>query len=207
MSPWNAANGFSRLAVVHACLIGGFALLFAVLRDLISGPLASEMMNHILAMGVAAPMVAIFITRERRMGGKPRLAAATAAMIVTFTLWHAPAAMAASMSHPLAAAAMHVTMFGSSLWFWTEVIRQARRSPWPAVAALLAAGKVFCLVAILMVFSRHAAFHAPGHKLGAPDLADQQLAGLLMVVACPLVYVSASIAIVARWLLQPARAA
>ena len=33
-------------------------------------------------------------------------------------------------------------------------------------------------------------------------LADQQLAGLLMITACPLTYVTAGVIIAARWVLE-----
>jgi putative membrane protein len=71
--------------------------------------------------------------------------------------------------------------------------------------ALLITGKLFCLLAALLVFSPRVLYpdalaahrHAP---VAADLLSDQHLAGLLMLVLCPLTYVLAGVLIAERWL-------
>jgi putative membrane protein len=70
--------------------------------------------------------------------------------------------------------------------------------------ALLVSGKLFCLLAVLLVFAPRFFYGAHGtHSHGGmpvDQLADQHLAGLLMLVVCPLSYVAAAVAIAAQWL-------
>ena len=75
----------------------------------------------------------------------------------------------------------------------------ARR--WRAIAALLVTGKVFCLVGAIFTFAPRPLVQ--GLPLPLPEaLADQQLAGLLMLAACPLTYVLAGIVVSVLWLAE-----
>ena len=63
---------------------------------------------------------------------------------------------------------------------------------WHGVLGLLVTGKLSCLLAALLVFAPRPLYpHRPSRS--AMSLADQQLAGLLMLTACPLSYVVAGI--------------
>ena len=89
---------------------------------------------------------------------------------------HVPGAMIAS----------HAALLLAATTFWISVFSL------PAIAlacdpALLLTGKLVCLLAALMVFAPRALYGA-GHAHGAAALDDQQLAGLLMIAACPLSY-------------------
>jgi putative membrane protein len=57
--------------------------------------------------------------------------------------------------------------------------------------------RLFCLLGAIFVFAPRPLF---AHH-GGVSLEDQQLAGLLMIVACPLTYVVAGTVIAARWVL------
>jgi putative membrane protein len=107
-----------------------------------------------------------------------------AAQLAMFWLWHAPAL--STLPHPLRLA-LHLPLLASALLFWCAVAG-ATRARWQAVLALLLTGKLTCLLAVLLVFSPR-----PLHPHAA--LADQQLAGLLMLVACPLSYLGAALLI------------
>ena len=74
----------------------------------------------------------------------------------------------------------------------------------------LATGKLFCLFGVLLTFSPRTIYGslAPicfDPASPRPLVEDQQLAGLLMLAACPLVYVTAAIAIARRRLAALAR--
>jgi putative membrane protein len=74
------------------------------------------------------------------------------------------------------------------------------------VPALLISGKLACLLGALLIFaprllltstvSGHNMHHGPVDH--ATALADQHLAGLLMVVACPLSYVLTAVVLAAQ---------
>jgi putative membrane protein len=104
-------------------------------------------------------------------------------------------------------AAMHVSLFAVSLWFWASVVAEAEASRWRSLGALLITGKLFCLLGVLLAFAPRPLYAEAAHAHGMNQMAmnllgDQQLAGLLMLVACPLTYVLAGIIIAARWIAE-----
>lgn len=173
------------------------------------GPLASHMAVHILLMNLFAPFAALCISlawraREPAAGA---LEFATIAQLLLLWAWHAPPllnqALASSMLHLL----MSGSLFFSAFLFWWTVLRVHGERRWKPIVALLVTGKLYCLLAVLFVVAPRALYPSvtAGHSghdgpvLNAA-LADQQLAGLIMLAACPATYLVAGIAIGARWL-------
>jgi putative membrane protein len=69
----------------------------------------------------------------------------------------------------------------------------------------LVTGKFACLLGALLIFAPRDLYALPGLVFalcssGESSLADQQLAGLLMVTACPLSFLTSGVAIAARML-------
>lgn len=152
--------------------------------------LATQMAIHILAMNVAAPILVLLLRRHGRFGG---LAIATTVQIAALWIVHAPGLLHAWHGSLSGMLLIHAALFAIALWFWHEVLASAGDRRWRAVLALLISAKLYCLLGVLMVL-------APG-TFFAP-LADQQAAGLLMLVACPITYLLAAGLITWRWLLQ-----
>jgi putative membrane protein len=172
-----------------ALLVGALAL--AVLR--LDAGFLQQMVLHILIMGVVAPLSALSLQQlpaGRRLVGARTLAAATGAQIAVLYFWHLPVPHAAAEGSALVTAAMHSSLALAALWFWLAVL--ARRDIWPAVAALLVTGKLFCLLGMLLVLARRPLLHGGAAVF---DLREQQLAGLLMLAACPLTYVGVAFAL------------
>ena len=90
---------------------------------------------------------------------------------------------------------MSGVLLTTSVWFWSEVMAESRASSPNAIPVLLLTGKIVCLVAVLMVFAPRILY--PGHT--AHGLADQQLAGLIMLSVCPLTYIGAAVILTSRW--------
>jgi putative membrane protein len=109
-------------------------------------------------------------------------------------LWasHTPALHHTASLSLLALVVLHIALFVATLAFWICILNAAS-SRWHALLALLVCGKPACLLGVLLIFaprlllaargSVHAMHHMPGDHVAA--LADQHLAGLLMVAACP----------------------
>lgn len=173
------------------------------------GPLSRHMLLHIFTMGVMAPMAAILFMHfeRRRQGGeaKSRLLTATVLQLVIFVLWHTPALMAAAMRDLSVMLAMQVTLFAVSVNFWMQGLRMNRRKPWLFAASLMVSGKIFCLLAAVMLFAPQPAFHVEHMGVAATSLYDQQTAGLIMLAVCPLIYVISGIVLIARWFLASCR--
>ena len=170
-------------------------------------PLAAHMAIHIATMNVVAP-AAICIFRHYaatspKIGQPPWLAAATSTQLAALWFWHAPGAMQFAMTTTGGHLLMQASLLFSALWFWHCVFGAAR---WRSILALLITAKLFCLLGVLLAFAPRAIYpilHAmEQHRMPlAAAIADQQLAGLLMLIACPLTYLVAGVAITTRWIL------
>ena len=137
------------------------------------------------------------------------LTAATVAQMALLWAAHAPPLLQAASASPVLHYFMQAALFASALWFWCAVLAQPGAARWRALFALLVSGKLFCLLAVLLVFAPRFFYgsHEVGHAHGVvvvDQLADQHLAGLLMLVVCPLSYVAAAVVIAAQWLREVA---
>ncbi|MCB0060019.1 MAG: cytochrome c oxidase assembly protein [Halioglobus sp.] len=168
-----------------------------------SGSFSQHMALHILLMNLAAPILAaLAYSRWPTICDRhdvPAIVAVAIAHTCVLLAWHLPPAMALAMVSRSVEALMQVTLFVTALCFWYVVFAQARAYIWRALVTLLITGKLYCLLAALLVFAPRVVYTAgePGMSV---SLADQQLAGLMMVVACPLSYVLIATVLAARWL-------
>lgn len=163
------------------------------------GGLGAMMLWHIALMNGLAPLIAILTRRWWPQAATRTLPWAGLSQIVLIWGWHAPGVMGAAMHVPLLGLAMHISLFAAALWFWTGIVNASGTERWRAIVVLLLTGKLFCLLGALLVFGRSDIYGMAGMNGGAAAIADQQLAGLIMLVACPLTYVLAGIVISARW--------
>jgi putative membrane protein len=171
------------------------------------GPLSTHMVTHIAVMNIAAPIIAIALSR---LGVAPRssgsLWAAGAVQLLILIAWHMPPLhQALAASSVLASVTGSVLLF-SSIVFWLALTAHAADAPWQAMLALLLTGKVACLMGGILVFAPRA-LYATTHHAAAGALADQQLAGLMMLALCPLSYVVAGITIAAQMMMRLEREA
>jgi putative membrane protein len=96
-------------------------------------------------------------------------------------------------------------LFAAALAFWALVASVPAASRWLAILALLLTGKLACLLSVLLIFAPRPLYAAAGGHMAAADLADQQLAGLLMITACPLSYLVAALALAVQMIGGAAR--
>ncbi|WP_051440885.1 putative membrane protein (plasmid) [Ensifer sp. WSM1721] len=174
------------------------------------GPLAMHMSVHILLMNLVAPLAALGASRirpERQEVAAGMLALATLAQLVALWTWHAPPLLNRALEFPSVHLLMYGSLFLTAVLFWWTVFRFSKERCWQPIVALLVTSKLYCLLAVLFVFAPRALYPNIAHAHpsdGAPvlsaTLADQHLAGLIMLAACPATYVLAAIAIGARWL-------
>lgn len=190
------------LLLTLAILCAAGLITFAILR-VSPGMLTRHMATHIFAMSVVAPALAwVWHPFNILPVGRSSLILSTLIQLFLFGLWHSPVGMQSVADMVLGEVLMMVSLLASAVWFWVNMIEAAREDRLEAVPALLVTGKLVCLMAALMVFAPRLLFqggHA-GAALQMTMLGDQQLAGLIMLVACPLTYVGAAVYLVARWL-------
>jgi len=172
--------------------LGGSAILPVVHL----GPVSVHMVHHIALMNVVAPLLGIVLaTVARDRIGKDRgtlLWTAACSQIVLLWAWHAPRLHEAAASSALYAA-MLTSLSLAALCFWGCILLLPAHSRWQAIVALVATGKLSCLLGVLLLFAPRLLypFHSSGHS-GHAGIEHQQLAGLLMLIACPLSYVLAA---------------
>lgn len=168
----------------------------AMARDLF----AAHMFQHLLVMNVAALLIAMALRPAKRR--VPGLAPVTLLQLAALWLWHMPAIFAVAHHNAVLQGLMQVSLFGTALLFWRAVLGAPGHSVWRRIFAVLITAKVFCLLGAVFIFSRRTLYPTFGtpESWGLAALEDQQLAGLLMVSSCALIYVAAAIALFARWL-------
>jgi putative membrane protein len=176
----------ASLVAASAAATLAAGLVTVVLLDF--GPLAGQMAGHIALMNLAAPLAALGLAERLP---RPRLFwAACLLQIVLLWFWHAPALHHLSMQ-PAGAVAMHASLFLAALAFWRLLLDTVEHTGWQALLALLLTGKLACLLGALLIFS-------PRLLYAGVALDDQQLAGLLMIAACPASYLVAGVVVATR---------
>lgn len=180
-------------------LIGGLlGLLFVYAQA--DGPMTRHMILHIALMTTAAPLLAKFWhcrIKSNVTNGWPALWGATALQAIVFFVWHSPPAMMWAMGSLFTSLLMQSSLLVVAVMFWLTVFRLPVGAIWQSVLALLVTGKLFCLLAILLVLSPRVIYMHGGHSM--LTLADQQFAGLLMVVICPMSYILMAVVLISRW--------
>lgn len=160
------------------------AALLGPLHDAAERSLAAHMVQHMLLIGVAAPLLSVSL---------PVLTFPPAAAFLLHggAIWlaHAPAViawMAAShATHMLA----HVALFGTGLLFWWALLRRSGEAALWVLATMIHTG----VLGALLTF-------APRELYSGYSLADQQLAGLVMWVLGGFLYLAAGLAFAWRWM-------
>jgi putative membrane protein len=177
------------------------------------GPLASHMIAHIILMNAAAPLIVLCMRRFALANPRTNFLEAgllLPALCQIGVLWfvHTPFAMQVAMESSLIGLTIQVVLLLAAFWFWWNVFCVPRAAFWRPALALAITGKFYCLLGAILVFAPRPLYAMHAHALyrdslppsGEHLLADQQLAGLLMLAACPISYMLAGVAISARGL-------
>jgi putative membrane protein len=162
------------------------------------GEVSTSMALHIAAMNVVAPTIATIVALTGfAMLPRQFLWPVAAAQLVLLVAWHLPAMHAVTAAAAGFHAAFLVALLAGATLFWLALLTCRGSDRWRAIFALLITGKVACLLGALLIFAPQAVY---AHHGMPGDVTDQQVAGLLMIVACPLSYVVAGVVLAAQWL-------
>jgi putative membrane protein len=211
---WRAAAFFLGLATISVTLGSSLASCDA-------GSLTGHMVQHLLLMTIAPPLVllgepvrtmAAAIPRlrlaiGRRFLSRTSLRATVACWLAgtgTLVLWHVPAAFALALHSPAWHAIEQVSFLVTGLFFWFPVIGPWPGHPlpsWSVVLYLFLATLPCDILSAFLVFSDRIAYgvYLQGSSSVAV-LADQQRAGALMWTCVTLVYLVAGALVGARLL-------
>jgi putative membrane protein len=181
---WNKAERpAQRVQGVAGWLIAAAALI-SPLCALSVALFSARVAQHMILLLIAAPLIAFAMPARRRSDGWP-LWMATFAFFLTLWFWHMPRPYEATFSSVGAYWSMHISLFGSAIWLWRELLHH---SPLRAAEALLAGALTSIQMGLLgatLFLAGHALFR--WHLLttwpfGLSPLEDQQLGGVIMWV-------------------------
>jgi putative membrane protein len=186
-----------------------------------AGSLTGHMVQHLLLMSLAPPLLLLgeplrvmFSGRSRlrraigrRFPGRTSLRAAAACWLAgsgTLVLWHVPAVFAMALRSPTWHAIEQVSFLVTGLFFWWPVIEPWPGRPlpsWSIVLYLFLATLPCDILSAFLVFSDRIAYgvYLSGDS-SAAVLADQQRAGALMWTCVTIIYLVAGTLVSARLL-------
>ena len=176
---------------VAAPLAGWMTVSIALLSPLCALAVAlfsARVAQHMILLIIAAPLVASGLPGGHGRGLWP----AAMSFMIALWLWHMPAPYDATFHSTPLYWSMHVTLFGSGVWLWRELLAHADDDAINALIAGIATSMQMSLLGALLTLSGHAWFDV--HYLattawGLTPLADQQLGGALMwVPGCALFF-------------------
>lgn len=210
---WRAACFGLALSALGAALVGPLDALAAT-------SFSMHMVQHMLIMAVAAPLLALGAPMAPLLRGSPPVvrrwllgrAAALTRPFVAFLLhgltvwfWHAPGPYEAALASEPVHVLEHGSFLFTALLFWYSLLHAGRNA-----AAHHGAGAFWSLATVmhsgllgaLLTFATTPLY--PSYRHAAPfgwtALEDQQLAGLVMWVPAGLMYLTAGLYSMAAWL-------
>jgi putative membrane protein len=171
------------------CLLAGWSVaagaFISPLCALSVALFSARISQHMLLILIAAPLIALAMPRARARYYLARVWSNALLFGVALWYWHMPAPYDASFHSTPTYWAMHVTLFGSSILLWRDLLDHPRRQTAHAVAAaLFTFVHMGLLGAVLALASRPMfAWHLiTTQPWGLTPLQDQELGGAIMWV-------------------------
>lgn len=166
----------------------GLVVLVAALVAPLDGVFSLHMLQHLLLVVVAAPLIALGRPGRGSPVG-PWLA--WPLHVAVLYVWHVPALFEAALRLGPLHGVEHLTLLATGLLFWYAA---QWLGPAGRIGYLFAAAVASSLLGILLVFSR------PPWYASYPSVEDQVAAGLLMWIGGGAAYLVAMLAAMIGWL-------
>jgi putative membrane protein len=184
-------------------LLALFCALFWPLEPLAQDSFAAHMAQHMLLIGVAAPLLAASRPVVRFLRGQGdllrpvfRLARPMNAFLLhgaAIWLGHAPAVLEWSLDARWVHALQHFLLVATAVLFWWALLARGRAGAGESAVWCLATLIHTGLLGALLAFAPRPLYPSYGFE-------DQQLAGLLMWIPGGLCYLAAGLAFAGTWL-------
>lgn len=189
----------------------GVATLAAVLSPPMSDAaehlFAFDMVQHLLLIAVAAPLLIVSRVFERllvNIGMRP--VTAWILFVGIFLFWHWPSAFQWAAAGLATRILEHLSILTGALLFW-NVALSARGQEWFSYGAralfVMTAAVATDLPGVIMVFAPRAICSMPNENaaaFGLTPLEDQQIAGILMWVPANLIFFGIATWLFALWI-------
>lgn len=141
--------------------------------------------QHMVLILVAAPLIAMGLPRAAAWNHLWRLWASSGAFLLALWFWHMPVPYDATFGSAWIYWAMHLTLFGSSIFLWRELLdHSAAQTAQVLVAGTLSFMQMGLLGAVITLADRPMfQWHLITTQIwGLTPLQDQQLGGAVMWV-------------------------
>jgi putative membrane protein len=138
--------------------------------------------QHMILILAAAPLIALALPAHSTQW---RFWTAATAFMVALWVWHMPTPYEATFTSTTLYWAMHITLFGSAVMLWAELIHHPARHTALALTVGLSTSMQMGLLGSVLAFARAPLFYPhlfTTQAWGLTPLQDQQLGGTLMWV-------------------------
>jgi putative membrane protein len=165
-------------------MVAAFALL-SPLCALSVSLFSARVSQHMVLILIAAPLIACGLPAARTSAAPPRLWISTAAFFVCLWFWHMPVPYQATFTSTGTYWAMHVTLFGSAICLWCELLDHAPQHTAQALTAGMLTFVHMGLLGAVLALADRPMFQwhfLTTQAWGLTPLQDQQLGGTVMWV-------------------------
>jgi putative membrane protein len=191
-----------------AAFAGGLASLWTAVASPVSHLdhhlLTAHMVQHLLLMLVAAPLVLLGVRSLLCLHWRPNLAVCWLAGSLTVIIWHVPAIFTLALSSPFWHVFEHASFFVAGIVFWWPAVYCGfETQSWSLPIYFFLATLPCDALSAFLVFCGYVVYppYLSGHRLfGLSPLDDQALAGALMWVTVTFAYLVPALVLTARLL-------
>jgi len=184
-----------RSAALAGWLVAAAALL-SPLCALSVALFSARISQHMILLLVAAPLIASGLPRKENPHSAHGMRFAATLFFVALWFWHMPNPYYATFTSSTIYWLMHVSLFGSAIWLWRELLHHAPEHTGEALLTGMLSSMQMGLLGAVLTLASHPLFEP--HLLTAPlwhltPLEDQQLGGVVMWVPGVLLFLWAAI--------------
>jgi putative membrane protein len=191
-----------------AAFAGGFAALWIAVASPVSHLdhhlLTAHMVQHLLLMLVAAPLVLVGVRSSLRLHWRPNLVVSWLAGSLTVIIWHVPAIFELGLRAPFWHAFEHASFFVAGAVFWWPAVHSGfEAQSWSLPIYFFLATLPCDALSAFLAFCGYVVYppYLSGHGLfGLSPLDDQALAGALMWVTVTFAYLIPALVLTSRLL-------
>jgi putative membrane protein len=193
-----------RMAALSAGVIALWIAVASPVAHLGHHLLAGHMVEHLLLMVVAAPLILIACSSNAPSGYSMPTAFCWLAGSLTVIFWHVPAVLALTLRSHYWHAIEQLSFFIAGIFFWKPAIANPqRRADWSVPVYLFLATLPCDALSAYLVFCGHIVYpwyRSGGQVFRLSPLDDQALAGALMWVVVTFAYLIPALFLSARLL-------
>ncbi|MDP9082189.1 MAG: cytochrome c oxidase assembly protein [Pseudomonadota bacterium] len=180
---WIVARDPRRHYAMTGWLVASIALV-SPLCALSVALFSARVAQHMILVLIAAPLIALALPL-RLCRSTFSLGASGILFFLALWIWHMPVPYAATFTSVTAYWAMHLTLFGSAVWLWRELLHHAPQKAFGALAVGTFSFVQMGLLGAVLTFATRPLFAWHFNTTfiwGLTPLQDQQLGGVFMWV-------------------------